>query len=105
MGPATPRSIADLSFRSPLPYYYIFLAVLAVLLGVTWAMERSRMGYYLRAINGGERAAAQPRRAGAAHQAHALLLSAAFTVDRRLALRRSWSASPIPTACSASWSR
>src|SRR4029077_15846931 len=28
MGPAVPRSVLDLSFRSAVPYYYIFLAVL-----------------------------------------------------------------------------
>ncbi len=57
MGPAVPRSVADLSFLSPLPYFYMFLAVLAVLLCLTWLMQRSRMGFYLRAIRGGERAA------------------------------------------------
>src|SRR5919202_6998501 len=57
MGPAVPRSWADVSFRSPIPYYYIFLAVLAALLGLTWHIQRSRMGYYWRAIRAGERPA------------------------------------------------
>ena len=79
MGPATPRSIADLSFRSPLPYYYIFGAVLAVLLSLTWALERGRLGYYLRAVNGGERAA-RSLGVGVLHtKLVALLLSATFT--------------------------
>ncbi len=79
MGPATPRSVADLSFRSPLPYYYIFLVVLAVLLGLTWAMERSRLGYYLRAVSGGERAAQSLGVGVLPTKLAALLLSAAFT--------------------------
>jgi branched-chain amino acid transport system permease protein len=79
MGPATPRSVADLSFRSPLPYYYLFLCVLAVLLFVTWRMQRSRMGYYLRAINGGDRAARSLGVAVLRYKLYAMLLSAAFT--------------------------
>ncbi|HVM78912.1 MAG TPA: branched-chain amino acid ABC transporter permease [Stellaceae bacterium] len=56
-GPATPRGWWDLIFRSSVPYYYIYLAVLAGVLALTYAMERSRFGYYLRAIRAGERAA------------------------------------------------
>src|SRR5215475_8789938 len=56
-GPATPRGWWDLVYRSAVPYYYIFLAVLAVTALITWAMARSRFGYYLRAIRAGERAA------------------------------------------------
>ena len=75
MGPATPRSLADLSFRSSLPHYYLFLVMLAMLLFVSWTIQRSRMGYYLRAINGGDRAA---RRLGVAvlrYKLYAMLLS------------------------------
>jgi branched-chain amino acid transport system permease protein len=79
MGPATPRSLADLSFTSPLPYYYLFLAVLAVLLGFTAWMQRSRMGYYLRAINGSDRAARSLGVQVLRYKLYALLLSAAFT--------------------------
>src|SRR5499433_733164 len=56
-GPPVPRTLLDLSFISALPYYYLFLAVLTALLVLTWQMERSRMGYYLRAIRDSERAA------------------------------------------------
>ncbi|MFZ8299920.1 hypothetical protein ACO1LN_14260, partial [Staphylococcus aureus] len=56
-GPAVARGWYDLTFRSEVPYYYIFLVVLAVLLFVTWVVERTRFGYYLRAIKAGERAA------------------------------------------------
>src|SRR6202000_724383 len=56
-GPAVGRGWWDLTFRGELPYYYIFLGVLAILLFVTWQLQRSRFGYYLRAIKAGERAA------------------------------------------------
>jgi len=79
MGPAAPRTLADLTFRSPLPYYYIFLGVLALLLSLTAAMERSRMGYYLRAINGGERAARSLGVPVLRYKLFALMLSATFT--------------------------
>src|SRR5471032_2431955 len=35
-GPTVPRTVLDLSFTSALPYYYLFLAVLCVTLGITW---------------------------------------------------------------------
>ncbi len=79
MGPAVARSWADLSFRSPIPYYYIFLAVLALLLGLTWHLQRSRMGYYWRAIRAGERPARSLGVPVSRYKLHALLLSAGFT--------------------------
>jgi branched-chain amino acid transport system permease protein len=79
MGPAVPRSWADVSFRSPIPYYYIFLAVLAVLLGVTWHIQRSRMGFYLRAIRAGERPARSLGVGVRWYKLYAFMLSAAFT--------------------------
>src|SRR5207245_11517935 len=57
MGPPVARTVLDLSFRSAVPYYYLFLVVLIVLLGMTWLLERGRMGYYWRAIQAGARAA------------------------------------------------
>jgi len=79
MGPATSRTVFDLSFKSSVPYYYLFLGVLAVVLGVTWQLERSRMGYYLRAIKAGERAARSLGVPVRRYKLFALLLSAAFT--------------------------
>lgn len=79
MGPAAPRSVADLTFRNPLAYYYIFLSVLALLLALTAMMERSRMGYYLRAINGGDRAASSLGVPVLRYKLYALMLSATFT--------------------------
>jgi branched-chain amino acid transport system permease protein len=79
MGPATPRGWWDLTFRSAVPYYYIFLGVLAVLLFTTWQMQRSRFGYYLRAIRAGERAARSLGVPVSRYKLYALMLSAAFT--------------------------
>ncbi|HQT79700.1 MAG TPA: branched-chain amino acid ABC transporter permease [Rhodopila sp.] len=79
MGPPVPRSMADLSFISPRPYHYIFLAVLAILLGLTWQMQRSRMGFYLAAIRGGDRAARSLGVPVLRYKMFALMLSAGFT--------------------------
>lgn len=78
-GPAMPRSVFDLSFVSATPYYYIFLAVLAALLGLTWWIERSRMGFYLRAIKDSERAARSLGVSSGRYKLYAFMLSAAFT--------------------------
>src|SRR4029078_7378655 len=40
-GPAVGRGWYDLTFRGELPYYFIFLAVLAILLLITWLLQRS----------------------------------------------------------------
>ena len=79
MGPPVPRTVADLSFISPIPYHYLFLTVLTVLLGLTWLMQRSRMGYYLAAIRGGDRAASSLGVPVLRYKLYALMLSAAFT--------------------------
>ncbi|MGH7071995.1 MAG: branched-chain amino acid ABC transporter permease [Acetobacteraceae bacterium] len=79
MGPAMPRTLADLLFRNSLPYYAIFLAVLAILLGLTHLMQRSRMGFYLRAIGAGERAAESLGVPVQRYKLYALLISGAFT--------------------------
>ena len=78
-GPATARGWWDLTFRSELPYYYIFLAVLALLLYFTFAVERRRFGYYLRAIKAGERASRSLGVPVQQTKIKALIFSAAFT--------------------------
>ena len=45
-GPTVPRNVFDLSFISALPYYYLFLTILAATLLISWWMESSRMGFY-----------------------------------------------------------
>ena len=78
-GPAVPRTALDLTFRSSIPYYYILLAVLALLLFVTWRIERTRPGYYLRAIRGNERAARSLGVPVVRYKLYTYMLSAAFT--------------------------
>ena len=78
-GPAVARGWWDLTFRGELPYYYIFLAVLALLLFLTYVIERRRFGYYLGAIKAGERAARSLGVPVQQMKIKALALSAAFT--------------------------
>jgi branched-chain amino acid transport system permease protein len=78
-GPTVPRNIFDLSFVSALPYYYIFLIVLAITLLITWQMTNSRMGFYLRAIKDSERAARSLGAPAARTKLYAYMLSAGLT--------------------------
>jgi len=78
-GPAVGRGWWDLTFRSELPYYYMFLGVLAVLLYLTFEVQRSRFGYYLRSIKADERAARSLGVPVRWTKLKALMLSAAFT--------------------------
>src|SRR5215510_10496018 len=78
-GPAVARGWWDLTFRGELPYYYIFLGVLVILLYVTFGIQRSRFGYYLRAIKTNERAARSLGVPVLQTKIKALALSAVFT--------------------------
>lgn len=78
-GPATARAWWDLTFRSEIPYYYIFLGVLGVLLCLTYAMERRRFGYSLHAIKADERAARSLGVPVQLTKIRALIFSAIFT--------------------------
>ena len=78
-GPAIARGWWDLTFRSELPYYYLFLVVLAFLLALTAFIERRRFGFYLRAIKASERAARSLGVPVRRTKMQALALSAAFT--------------------------
>jgi branched-chain amino acid transport system permease protein len=78
-GPPVPRTVLDLSFISARPYYYLFLVVLAAVLVLTWHIERSRIGYYLRAIRDSERAARSLGTPAPRYKLYALILSAALT--------------------------
>jgi branched-chain amino acid transport system permease protein len=77
-GPALPRTVLDLTFISAAPYYYIFLAILAFLLALTWWIEKSRMGFYLRAIKDSERAARSLGVSAGKYKLYAYMLSGAF---------------------------
>src|SRR5262245_40659867 len=78
-GPTVPRNVFDFSFVSNLPYYYLFLAILIVTLGITWWMTNSRMGFYLRAIRDSERAARSLGAPASRTKLYAFMLSACFT--------------------------
>ena len=78
-GPATARGWWDLTFRGELPYYYIFLSVLGIVLVTTAAIERRRFGFYLRAIKASERAARSLGVPVRRTKMQAFALSAAFT--------------------------
>jgi branched-chain amino acid transport system permease protein len=78
-GPTVPRTVFDLSFTSAMPYHYLFLAVLVGILALTWKIENSRMGYYLRAIKDSERAARSLGVAAGRYKLYAYMLSAALT--------------------------
>jgi branched-chain amino acid transport system permease protein len=78
-GPTVPRTVFDLSFTSALPYYYLFLIVLAATLGITWVMANSRMGFYLRAIKDSERAARSLGAPASRTKLYAFMLSAGLT--------------------------
>src|SRR3954464_11980060 len=78
-GPAVGRGWWDLTFRGELPYYFIFLAVLVILLFITWLLQRSRFGYYLHAIKAGERAARSLGVPVRRTKLYALMLSATVT--------------------------
>src|SRR3954452_5746893 len=78
-GPTVPRNVFDLSFISALPYYYLFLTILAITLGLTWWMANSRMGFYLRAIRDSERAARSLGAPASRTKLYAFMLSAGLT--------------------------
>src|SRR3981189_3191603 len=78
-GPTVPRTVFDLSFISALPYYYLFLSVLLIMLGITWWMTNSRMGFYLRAIKDSERAARSLGAPASRVKLYAYMLSAGLT--------------------------
>lgn len=78
-GPTVARNVFDLSFVSALPYYYLFLLVLAITLLITWRMTNSRMGFYLRAIKDSERAARSLGAPAARTKLYAYMLSAGLT--------------------------
>ncbi len=71
-GPTVPRTMLDLSFTSALPYYYLFLSVLVITLGITWWMANSR-------IRDSERAARSLGAPASRTKLYAFMLSAGLT--------------------------
>ena len=50
--PIKPSGLSAFQFRDHVPYYYIGLALMLVALGATYAITRTRLVFYLRAIRG-----------------------------------------------------
>lgn len=48
--PILPSSLVNMQFASKTPYYYVILAFLAISMLTVYWIERSRLGYYFRAI-------------------------------------------------------
>jgi branched-chain amino acid transport system permease protein len=53
----TDATFLDFQFMSKTTYYYIIMAFLAVVIFVTWYIERSKLGFYLTALREDEEAA------------------------------------------------
>jgi branched-chain amino acid transport system permease protein len=66
-------------FQGKIPYYYIGMTLLAVVLAITYALQRSRMGYYWIAIRENEDAAQALGVNIMAYKLWALVLSAFFS--------------------------
>lgn len=55
--PLIGTSWSAMQFDSKIPYYYLMLGLLILVMGITWWMERSRLGVCLKAIRGDRDAA------------------------------------------------
>src|SRR5206468_5745416 len=78
--PIKPETFVNFQFhRAKWPYYYIALALAAGVFGVTLLVERSRMGYYFRAIREDPGAAESVGVPLTRYKLLAIALSAAFT--------------------------
>ena len=54
---ASEATFLDFQFVSKVPYYYIILVFLAIILFVSWYIDRSKLGFYLTALREDEEAA------------------------------------------------
>ena len=77
--PILSSSLLKLEFSTKAPYYFIVLFLLVVSLGVTWWLENSRAGYYLRAIREDQEAARALGVSLNRYKSLALVLSAMMT--------------------------
>ena len=77
--PMTQRGWGAMVFADKAPYYWLALGLLALTLLATWAVERSHIGYYLRAIKDEPDAARSIGINIARYKQIALSLSAFFT--------------------------
>jgi len=78
--PILPESLINLEFHSSkAPYYYIALGILALTILVTYGIDRSKLGYYFKAIKGDLEAARSLGIDVGRYKSYALALSAFFT--------------------------
>ncbi len=72
-------SFQDFQFNSKLPYYYIILSMVLVVLLVSYGLDHSRLGYYFKAIKEDEEAAGSLGINILKYKIIALVVSAFFT--------------------------
>jgi len=72
-------SLQDFQFASKLPYYYIILSMLILVLFVSYGLDHSRLGYYFKAIREDEEAAGSLGVNILKYKTIALVISAFFT--------------------------
>lgn len=77
--PLKGESWAAFQFNDKVPYYYIILGLLCLALLATWWLERSKLGFYLKAIRGDRDAAESLGISPARYQLVALGISAFMT--------------------------
>jgi len=77
--PLVGESWTAFQFNGKTPYYYVILALLALALLATWRLERSKLGFYLKAIRGDRDAAEALGISPARYQLVALAISAFMT--------------------------
>lgn len=73
------NSLVKLQFQNDRPFYYFMLAIVIIVLFISWKIERSKMGYYLRAIKADEDAAASLGIETNTVKLKAFMISAAIT--------------------------
>lgn len=78
--PILPDSFVNFEFhKSKVPYYYIILGFLLVIIGVTVWMEKNRLGFYLRAVKEDQDAARSLGIDATRYKMISMAISASFT--------------------------
>lgn len=77
--PLVGESLFFLQFNDKVPYYYVILTMLGLALMATWQLERSKLGFYLKAIRGDRDAAEALGISPTRYQLVALAISAFMT--------------------------
>jgi branched-chain amino acid transport system permease protein len=77
--PILPEALVNMEFQSKLPYYWISFGIFLLAIGATYGIDRSKLGYYFKAIKGDLEAARSLGIDVTKFKFYALALSAAFT--------------------------